>query len=97
MDKTPSHSSGEPEKHHELVASSNHYDSSLSEPDYTLEKVVWRKLDLWILPVVTMFYFLSFLVSSVLFSRKVAGPLQFSADRIAQISPMRGLLVYKQT
>ena len=31
--------------------------------DPTLEKTVWRKLDKWILPVVAMFYLLSFLVS----------------------------------
>lgn len=28
-----------------------------------IEKRVWLKLDLWLLPVVSMFYFLSFLVS----------------------------------
>jgi hypothetical protein len=33
--------------------------------DARLERVVWRKLDLFILPVVAMFYFLSFLVSTV--------------------------------
>ena len=31
--------------------------------DTRLERVVWRKLDLFILPVVAMFYLLSFLVS----------------------------------
>jgi len=30
--------------------------------DEALEKTVWRKLDVWILPVVAMFYLLSFLV-----------------------------------
>lgn len=65
MQHTPSRSSGEPEKHDDLTASSRN-DSDLSEPiiDHTLEKTVWRKLDLWILPVVAMFYFLSFLVST---------------------------------
>lgn len=29
-----------------------------------LERYVWLKLDLWVLPVVTMFYLLSFLVCS---------------------------------
>lgn len=28
-----------------------------------LEGTVWRKLDIWVLPVCTMFYLLSFLVS----------------------------------
>jgi hypothetical protein len=28
-----------------------------------LESRVWKKLDLWILPIATMFYLLSFLVS----------------------------------
>jgi hypothetical protein len=32
-----------------------------------LEGVVWRKMDLWILPVVAMFYFLSFLVRTSMF------------------------------
>lgn len=31
--------------------------------DSAMAKRVWRKLDLYLLPVVTMFYFLSFLVS----------------------------------
>jgi hypothetical protein len=30
-----------------------------------LERTVWRKLDIWILPVVTLFFLLSFLVSLV--------------------------------
>lgn len=34
-----------------------------SDSDAALEKRVWRKLDVWILPVVTIFYLLSFLVS----------------------------------
>ena len=37
--------------------------SALPRDDQRLEKVVWRKLDLYILPVVAMFYLLSFLVS----------------------------------
>lgn len=36
---------------------------SLPDRDTTLEKIVWRKIDLWILPIATMFYLLSFLVS----------------------------------
>ncbi|KAF8957377.1 major facilitator superfamily domain-containing protein [Flammula alnicola] len=38
-----------------------------------MEKRVWRKLDLWILPVVTMFYFLSFLDRSNVSNARVAG------------------------
>jgi hypothetical protein len=40
--------------------------SSLVEPftlvDPVLDKAVWRKMDLWLLPTVAMFYLLSFLV-----------------------------------
>lgn len=39
--------------------------SSLS-PESAFGKAVWRKMDLCLLPVVTMFYFLSFLVSELL-------------------------------
>ncbi len=39
-----------------------------------LERVVWRKLDLFILPVVAMFYLLSFLVSHF-FGRSCRGRL----------------------
>jgi len=33
-----------------------------------LERTVWRKLDRWVLPACTMFYFLAFLVSDDLVS-----------------------------
>jgi hypothetical protein len=33
-----------------------------------MERTVWRKLDAWILPIATMFYLLSFLVSLWYFS-----------------------------
>ena len=36
---------------------------TLVDPIDTMETKIWRKLDLYILPVVSMFYFLSFLVS----------------------------------
>ncbi|KAF8808496.1 MFS general substrate transporter [Phlegmacium glaucopus] len=75
MQKPPSHSSEpvDPEKHDDLVASRRN--SDLSEPivDHALERVVWRKLDLWILPVVTMFYFLSFLDRTNFANARVAG------------------------
>lgn len=32
--------------------------------DPALERIVWRKMDKWVLPIVSMFYFLSFLVST---------------------------------
>lgn len=35
------------------------------QSDAELEKTVWRKMDMWILPVVSIFYLLSFLVSSI--------------------------------
>lgn len=41
--------------------------------DPLLEKQVWRKLDMWILPVVAMFYFLSFLDRSNIGNARVAG------------------------
>ncbi len=39
--------------------------SSSSVYDPVLEKRVWRKLDLYVLPVVAMFYLLSFLVRCI--------------------------------
>jgi hypothetical protein len=39
------------------------YDDSASDAtDSTLERTVWIKLDRWIIPVITIFYLLSFLV-----------------------------------
>ena len=43
--------------------------SALPRDDERLERVVWRKLDCFILPVVAMFYLLSFLVSEPSLSR----------------------------
>lgn len=39
---------------------------SLLSPESGFGKTVWRKMDLCLLPVVTMFYFLSFLVRGLL-------------------------------
>ncbi|KAF8519874.1 major facilitator superfamily domain-containing protein [Hysterangium stoloniferum] len=41
--------------------------------DPVLEKVVWRKLDMWILPLATMFYLLSFLDRTNFGNARVAG------------------------
>jgi hypothetical protein len=49
----------------ESSSASSLQDSSLS-PESAFGKTVWRKMDLCLLPVVTMFYFLSFLVSGLL-------------------------------
>ncbi|KAJ7611771.1 major facilitator superfamily domain-containing protein [Roridomyces roridus] len=68
MDKVSSRSSTDPEKHAD--------GSSLgSEPvvNPVLEAKVWRKLDLWILPVVSIFYLLSFLDRTNIGNAKVAG------------------------
>lgn len=58
MEKTRSRTSSDPEKHIETRSQ----DSSLVV-DPALKKV-WGKIDMWVLPVVAMFYFLSFLVSA---------------------------------
>jgi hypothetical protein len=62
MDNASSHSSGDPEKQHESESSRSSF-SPASPVDTAFDQRVWRKLDLRILPVVAMFYFLSFLVS----------------------------------
>lgn len=59
--KVQSHISMDPEKH-TIETSSLGSDSSAPQVDPSMEKVVWRKLDLWLLPTVAMFYLLSFLV-----------------------------------
>jgi hypothetical protein len=65
-DKALSHTSRtstvDPEKH-AIETSSLSSEPVPVQLDPALDKIVWRKLDLWILPVVSMFYFLSFLVS----------------------------------
>jgi hypothetical protein len=59
MDKVASRSSSNPEKN--VDSSSLGSDQPLVNDQ--LERTVWRKLDIWILPIVTLFYLLSFLVS----------------------------------
>ncbi|KAJ3526219.1 hypothetical protein NMY22_g10250 [Coprinellus aureogranulatus] len=71
----------DPEKRHEATSSpdssypshSVHTSDGLVSANPGLEKRVWLKLDLWILPVVTMFYFLSFLDRTNLGNARVAG------------------------
>ncbi|KAF9459883.1 major facilitator superfamily domain-containing protein, partial [Collybia nuda] len=46
-------------------------ESTVFEP--VLEKRVWRKMDKWVLPIVSMFYFLSFLDRTNLGAARVAG------------------------
>lgn len=60
MSKTPSQSSGDPEKHGSEVSRES---SPGPVHDPVMERRVWRKLDMWLLPVVTIFYLLNFLVS----------------------------------
>ncbi|RDB17458.1 hypothetical protein Hypma_001625 [Hypsizygus marmoreus] len=57
----------------EKVVDSSRSDSGSPPPtDPALEKV-WRKIDLWVLPVVAMFYLLSFLDRTNLGNARVAG------------------------
>ena len=44
------------------IAESGSGETLSDSVDPVLEKTIWRKLDFYILPVVAMFYFLSFLV-----------------------------------
>lgn len=55
--------------------------------DPLLQKTIWRKLDFYILPVVAMFYFLSFLVRVGHVSKKTTLTYSLS-DRIGQTSAM---------
>ncbi|KAJ7765742.1 major facilitator superfamily domain-containing protein [Mycena metata] len=70
MDKI-SRTSTDPEKN--VDASSVGSDQPVVNSE--LERVVWRKLDVWILPVVTIFYLLSFLDRTNIGNAKVAGLL----------------------
>ncbi|KAF8960454.1 major facilitator superfamily domain-containing protein [Flammula alnicola] len=72
MDKASSHTTEDPEKHNDS-GSSLRSPSPVLVKDPVLEKAVWRKLDLCILPVVAMFYFLSFLDRSNVSNARVAG------------------------
>ena len=49
----------------EVTATDDSSWETLVDPADTMEKRIWHKLDLYILPVVAMFYFLSFLVSLI--------------------------------
>ncbi|KAJ7215320.1 major facilitator superfamily domain-containing protein [Mycena haematopus] len=60
MDKVPSRTSTDPEKNADASSLDSDHPVVLNEK---LERVVWRKLDLWILPIVTLFYLLSFLAT----------------------------------
>lgn len=59
-DKAPSQTSLDPEKH--AIETSSLGSEPYAQVDPDLDKVVWRKLDMYILPTVAMFYLLSFLV-----------------------------------
>lgn len=74
MEKVPSRTSTDPEKN--VDASSVGSDQPQVVVNSELERVVWRKLDRWILPVVTIFYLLSFLDRTNIGNAKVAGLLK---------------------
>ncbi|KAJ7221518.1 major facilitator superfamily domain-containing protein [Mycena pura] len=60
-DKAPSRNSADAADPEKVTDSSSlESDQPISNP--ALEATVWRKLDMWILPIVTLFYLLSFLV-----------------------------------
>ncbi|PPQ95882.1 hypothetical protein CVT26_015574 [Gymnopilus dilepis] len=72
MDRASSHNSEDPEKINHDSQSSRESPSPAPVVDPALDKRVWRKLDLFILPVVTMFYLLSFLDRSNIGNARVA-------------------------
>ncbi|KXN86821.1 hypothetical protein AN958_09557 [Leucoagaricus sp. SymC.cos] len=72
MDRSPSHSSFDPEKRPHSDVKSDRSESPILV-DNALEKKVWRKLDLYVLPVVAMFYLLSFLDRTNFGNARVAG------------------------
>jgi hypothetical protein len=47
------------------AAEDSSWETLIDPADTDMETKIWRKLDLYILPVVSMFYFLSFLVSRI--------------------------------
>jgi hypothetical protein len=77
MEKSPSLSSTNPEKPHDGSSELSTFSESSAPIDPTLERVVWRKMDMWLLPVVAMFYFLSFLVSRAHCVKFRAGPHRY--------------------
>ncbi|KAJ6567140.1 major facilitator superfamily domain-containing protein [Mycena capillaripes] len=72
MDKVSSRTSTDPEK----AVDSSSLGSDQPIVNDELERTVWRKLDIWILPVVTIFYLLSFLDRTNIGNAKVAGLLK---------------------
>jgi hypothetical protein len=72
---------------------------TLRDPaDLVMERTIWRKLDLYILPVVSMFYFLSFLVSTLLaFWRNDSERPIVQHDRIGPTLAMLASLDCKRT
>ncbi|KAJ7348859.1 hypothetical protein DFH08DRAFT_959063 [Mycena albidolilacea] len=74
MDKVASRSSSDPEKN--VDSSSLGSDQPLVIINDQLERTVWRKLDIWVLPIVTLFYLLSFLDRTNIGNAKVAGLLK---------------------
>ncbi|KAJ7778828.1 major facilitator superfamily domain-containing protein [Mycena maculata] len=71
MDKVASRTSTDPEKN--VDSSSLGSDQPIVNSE--LEAKVWRKLDVWILPIVTLFYLLSFLDRTNIGNAKIAGLL----------------------
>lgn len=55
-----------------------------------LERVVWRKLDMFILPVVAMFYLLSFLVSLSLRAHVMGGFMLLLYMSVNRTEPILG-------
>jgi hypothetical protein len=75
MDRSPSQSSSDPEKHLANDTAKLARSDSPILVDHALEKRVWRKLDFYMLPVVAMFYLLSFLVSDISIFLRQSGRL----------------------
>ncbi|KAF5349217.1 hypothetical protein D9756_009501 [Leucocoprinus leucothites] len=74
MERSPSQSSSsDPEKHNTSGAAGSDRSESPILVDHALEKRVWRKLDFYVLPVVAIFYLLSFLDRTNLGNARVAG------------------------
>lgn len=92
MDRALTHPSADPEKRSITGSSNGDGSSDNAVINSALEKRVWRKMDLFILPVVTMFYLLSFLVSSdfTLSSNQTHFKLRLPVmSRIARTSEMQ--------
>jgi hypothetical protein len=99
-DKAPSHTSRtstvDPEKH-AIETSSLSSEPVATHVDPALDKVVWRKLDMWILPVVAMFYFLSFLVRPLIVVNSGYQTEVCALRRIGLILPTHEWLDCKQS